>query len=186
MPASSPGGLQLLPTPPHSRSRGGSNAGSSDQPGRRNPHTSDSTPPSKHHQATSRTGPASTPSAPPQEFIRAAKLLLERQRDFRIEQLNQLDAPPRTGLTDAVRKEIDERLLTTARSALADIDEALRRIERGGYGRCHACGARLSHARLAAVPMARMCSGCQRALDESTRDPRPVRTGECTMVRTNR
>ena len=85
-----------------------------------------------------------------------------------------------------MRKEVHERLRTAARSALADIDEALRRIERGGYGRCHACGARLSHARLAAVPMARMCSGCQRALDESTRDAHPVRAGECTMFRTNR
>jgi RNA polymerase-binding transcription factor DksA len=77
-------------------------------------------------------------------------------------------------------------LLTAARGALADVDAAIDRIEQGGYGRCQACGARLSHARLAVLPMAPRCSGCQRALDESTRDPHPVRVGECTMFRTNR
>jgi RNA polymerase-binding transcription factor DksA len=77
-------------------------------------------------------------------------------------------------------------LLTAARGALADVDAAIGRIEQGGYGQCQACGARLSHARLAVLPMAPRCSGCQRALDESTRDPRPVRVGECTMFRTNR
>jgi DnaK suppressor protein len=185
MPASRPGGLQLVPLPPHSRSRGGLNAGSSDQPGRRNPHTATSTRPTERQQTTSRSGPAS-PGALPPEFIQAAKRLLVRQRDFRIDQLSQLDAAPPTALTDGVRAEVHERLLTAARNALADIDEALRRIEQGGYGRCHACGARLSHARLAAIPMARMCSGCQRALDENTRDAHPAHSGESAIARTNR
>jgi RNA polymerase-binding transcription factor DksA len=44
----------------------------------------------------------------------------------------------------------------------------------------------LSHARLAALPMARRCSSCQRALDDSTSDARLLRAGECTMVRTGR
>ena len=71
------------------------------------------TPPSKHHQATS-DGTGINAERTPHEFIRAAKLLLERQRDFRVDQLKQLDAPPRP-LTDAVRKEIGRRLLTAAR-----------------------------------------------------------------------
>ena len=86
-----------------------------------------------------------------------------------------------------MRNEIHERLLTAARSALADIDEALRRIERGGYGHCHECGVRLSNARLAAVPMARMCSGCQHALEWGTRDARTHLASERALVRrTNR
>jgi len=185
MPASRPGGLLTLPRPPHSRSRGGSNAGSSDQPGRRIPRIASSTRPREHDPTTPRTGPASTPGALPPEFIRAAKRFLERQRDFRVDQRSRLDAAP-DAKSDAVRNEVSRRLLTAAHSALADIDEALRRIEQGGYGRCHACGDRLSHARLAALPMAPLCSGCQRALDKGTRDARPVEAGECTMVRTTR
>lgn len=185
MPASRPGGLQHLPTPPHSRSRGGHNAGSSDRPGRRNPHTADSTPPRAPHQ-TSRTGPSSTPSALPPEFIRAVKRLLERQRDFRVGQLSELGSAIPDLKSDPARIEVSRRLLTAARGALADVDAAIDRIEHGRFGRCRACGAVLLHARLAALPVTARCSGCQRALDESTRDPRPEPAGECTMFRTNR
>lgn len=168
MPASRPSVLQASPTPSHSRSRGGANAGSSDQSGRRNPHTAQ----------------ASTSDALPPEFVRAAKRLLERQRDFRADQLSHLAAVP-DATSDALRHEVGERR-AAARTALADIEEALRRIEQGGYGRCDACNAYLSHPRLAAIPMAPMCGSCQRAVDECTGDVRPLPAGGCAMVGTNR
>jgi len=186
MPASRPGGLQPVPLPPHSRSSGGLTAGSSDQPGRRNPQQASPIRRKAHHQTTSQSGPESTPRALPPEFIRAAKRLLVRQRNLRVDQLSQLDAASPEAKSDAGRNEFHRRLLTDARSALSDIDEALRRIEQGGYGRCQACGAPLSHPRLAAVPMAPMCSGCQRALDEHTLDARPMHPRGCAMVRTTR
>ena len=40
------------------------------------------------------------------------------------------------------------------------VQSALDRIELGTYGTCVACGARISGARLAAVPEAESCSGC--------------------------
>ena len=186
MPALRPGGLQRLLIPPHSRSRGGSIAGFSDRPGRRNPRTASSVHPGGRHQTTLGKGPASTSEELPPEFIRAVKRLLERQRGFRIGQLDELVAAPAEANSDVARNEVRVRLRTAVRTALADIDDALRRIEQGGYGHCHSCDAPLSHARLAALPMARLCSSCQRALDDSTRDPRPLRAGECTMVRTSR
>lgn len=185
MPASRPSHLHLLPSPSHSRSRGGANAGSSGQPGRRNPHTAGLTRLSEHHQTTSRMAPASTSDALPPEFVRAAKRLLERLRAVGVDQLSQLAAAP-DATPDAWRHEVGERARAAAVTALADIDEALRRIEHGGYGRCHACGAPLSHPRLAAVPMARRCTSCQRALDEETDNVRPLPTGGCAMIGTNR
>jgi RNA polymerase-binding transcription factor DksA len=86
--------------------------------------------------------------------------------------------------SDAARNEVHRRLLSAARSAVADIDAAICRIEQGGYGRCQGCGAWLSHARLAALPMAPRCSDCQRALE--TPDPPVPFAGGCTMVRTTR
>ena len=185
MPASRPGVLQPLPSPSHSRSRGGAKAGFSDQPGRRNLHTASSTRPSEEHQSTSRMGQASTSGVLPPEFVRAAKRLLERQRDFRVDQLSHLVAVP-DATSRAVRHEVRDRARAAARAALTDIEEALRRIEQGSYGGCDACGARLSHPRLAAVPMARMCSACQRAVEEDTADVRPLQPGGCSMVGTNR
>jgi RNA polymerase-binding transcription factor len=172
VPTSRPGGLQLVPLPPHSRSRGGLTAGSSDQPGRRNPQKASSTRQREQQQTTSRSTAVSTPGPLPPEFIRAASRLLVRQRDFRIDQLSQLEATPAEAESGAERDEVLRRLRRAARSALANIDEALRRIERGDYGRCQACGAPLSHARLAAVPMVSMCSGCQHALETGAHDGR--------------
>ena len=49
-----------------------------------------------------------------------------------------------------------------AQVELAEIDEALRRIERGEYGVCRDCGQAISPLRLAALPQAVTCSGCAR------------------------
>jgi len=47
-----------------------------------------------------------------------------------------------------------------ARRELADIDDALARIEEGGYGRCLACGGPMGLQRLRAIPEARYCLSC--------------------------
>jgi len=41
------------------------------------------------------------------------------------------------------------------------IDEALRRIQEGTYGKCQSCGKQISAARLEAVPHARLCIECK-------------------------
>ncbi|HET9015637.1 MAG TPA: TraR/DksA family transcriptional regulator [Thermomicrobiaceae bacterium] len=44
---------------------------------------------------------------------------------------------------------------------LAEIDQALQRIERGTYGRCIDCGEPIDPARLRALPTAARCFRCQ-------------------------
>jgi RNA polymerase-binding transcription factor DksA len=51
-------------------------------------------------------------------------------------------------------------LLEQARARLADLDQAIRRIEAGTYGRCEDCGQPITADRLAARPAARTCIGC--------------------------
>jgi RNA polymerase-binding transcription factor DksA len=43
---------------------------------------------------------------------------------------------------------------------LGEIDQALRRVEAGEYGRCEACGEPIADERLAALPATRWCVNC--------------------------
>lgn len=53
-------------------------------------------------------------------------------------------------------------LLDTARSRLAALDLAIRRIEGGDYGRCEVCGRPIDPERLDLLPTASTCVGCAR------------------------
>jgi DnaK suppressor protein len=46
---------------------------------------------------------------------------------------------------------------TFAAGTLTEVEDALRRIDEGSYGRCLDCGREIEPARLAAVPWARYC-----------------------------
>jgi RNA polymerase-binding transcription factor DksA len=105
--------------------------------------------------------------------LRAA---LEEQRQFRLDQLAQLDAQQgeaRTELAgryvdeldasaDRARTEVDEVLAAAAMRALEDITTALARMDSGTYGRCERCQRDIPPDRLLAVPQARLCLDCQR------------------------
>lgn len=58
---------------------------------------------------------------------------------------------PLSSLTDAERHELEE------------IHAALERVERGIYGRCEDCGAKIAAVRLEAVPHERLCASCDAA-----------------------
>lgn len=51
-------------------------------------------------------------------------------------------------------------LLDSARHALAEIDDAVSRVETGTYGWCEHCGGVINAERLAARPSARACLTC--------------------------
>jgi RNA polymerase-binding transcription factor DksA len=51
-------------------------------------------------------------------------------------------------------------LLNAARSRIAEVDDALRRLDEGSYGICEHCGAPIPAARLAVRPFARRCVPC--------------------------
>jgi RNA polymerase-binding protein DksA len=50
---------------------------------------------------------------------------------------------------------------------LGMVDDALRRIENGGYGRCERCGREIAFERLQAKPFATLDIECQRLVEEN-------------------
>lgn len=51
-------------------------------------------------------------------------------------------------------------VLAAARRHLADVDDALARLDAGGYGVCERCGGPIPAERLGVRPFARTCVGC--------------------------
>ena len=51
-------------------------------------------------------------------------------------------------------------LLAAARERIAEVDDALRRVDAGSYGACERCGRPIGDERLAARPFARWCMAC--------------------------
>ena len=64
------------------------------------------------------------------------------------------------GATIAWERQHVAALLDQAREHLTAIDEALRRLGEGGYGRCEVCGQPIAPERLAARPTATRCLTC--------------------------
>ena len=63
--------------------------------------------------------------------------------------------------TDAMEREMAIHRASKSGRLVYHIDEALRRIEEGTFGKCAKCGKNISTARLTAVPHARMCIECK-------------------------
>jgi RNA polymerase-binding transcription factor DksA len=64
------------------------------------------------------------------------------------------------GATIAWERQHVAALLGQAREHLAAVDEALRRLGEGHYGRCEVCGQPIAPDRLAARPTATRCLAC--------------------------
>ncbi|HEX6904507.1 MAG TPA: TraR/DksA family transcriptional regulator [Thermoanaerobaculia bacterium] len=62
---------------------------------------------------------------------------------------------------NAYNRELMFSLSDTERQTLLQIENALRRMDEGGYGRCANCGQQINILRLEAVPWARFCIDCQ-------------------------
>ncbi|MFH8462708.1 TraR/DksA family transcriptional regulator [Streptomyces sp. NPDC017991] len=98
---------------------------------------------------------------------------LYEQRAFRQEQLKQLRPAQQlpasaTNGADAPcdrragpQAEVRGQLAASARVVLADIEAALARMDRGGYGICDVCRVPIGRARLTVVPHGRYCTRCQ-------------------------
>ncbi|MEI7744557.1 MAG: TraR/DksA C4-type zinc finger protein [Chloroflexota bacterium] len=65
--------------------------------------------------------------------------------------------------THVFEQQRDLALRDHARAHLAAIEDALRRLDAGAFGRCTACGRDIAPERLEAVPWAALCIDCQRA-----------------------
>ena len=62
---------------------------------------------------------------------------------------------------NAYNRELMFSLSDAERQTLLQIENALKRMEDGGYGRCANCGQTINLLRLEAVPWARFCIDCQ-------------------------
>lgn len=81
--------------------------------------------------------------------------LYSRERDSEATQ------DPADMAANAYTKELLVSMSANDRQMLTLINEALERIEAGGYGKCVHCGNPLPEKRLEAVPWARLCLPCQ-------------------------
>jgi RNA polymerase-binding transcription factor DksA len=74
--------------------------------------------------------------------------------------------------SDAYDRDFALSLLSQEQDALYEIDEALKRIEVGTYGKCEMSGKPIPHARLEAIPFARFTVECQTQLEKQSRASR--------------
>lgn len=74
--------------------------------------------------------------------------------------------------SDAYDRDFALSLLSQEQDALYEIDEALKRIELGTYGKCEMSGKPISHARLEAIPFARFTVDCQSQLEKQSKASR--------------
>jgi RNA polymerase-binding transcription factor DksA len=96
--------------------------------------------------------------------------MLEQQRRFRLDQLEQLQGGDQSGQLSNGDREITDSLVTGARAALRDVVDALQRMVDGRYGSCRRCGTALEVARLEVLPQVSLCMPCQRDDQSEFRD----------------
>ena len=79
--------------------------------------------------------------------------------------------------SDAYDRDFALSLLSQEQDALYEIDEAIKRVEAGTYGMCEMSGKPIPHARLEAIPFARLTVECQSQVEKQrklTRMRQPV------------
>ncbi len=69
--------------------------------------------------------------------------------------------------TENYDQEFTLSLIENEQATLDQIQEALRRIDRGGFGACDECGNAIAKARLQALPYTRHCIECARRLENA-------------------
>jgi RNA polymerase-binding protein DksA len=74
--------------------------------------------------------------------------------------------------TDAMERELAFMFASKSGRLVYHIDEALRRVKDGTYGKCSSCGKWISKARLTAVPHARLCIECKSTEEEKRTGPK--------------
>jgi DnaK suppressor protein len=94
--------------------------------------------------------------------------LLERRRELmmRIQELTQMPAQVVSGdkvdqAIASLEREDTSMHLQAEISELHEIQDALKRVERGEYGKCDSCGKQIGSARLEALPFATLCLKCK-------------------------
>lgn len=115
--------------------------------------------------------PKLTKSSPKIRFDNYEKILRKKAEEVRrsmsaqkvAQVVTRLDVPSDEG--DLSQQSHEEWIFlnrnTLDMKLLREVDDALRRVERGTYGVCHECDEPISGKRLDAVPWAKYCVACQ-------------------------
>lgn len=74
---------------------------------------------------------------------------------------------------NAYNRELMFSLSDSERNMVLQIEDALRRIESGVYGRCSNCGEMINILRLEAVPYTRYCINCQELAEKGLLEAEP-------------
>jgi len=82
--------------------------------------------------------------------------------------LSNIPIHPADLANDNYEEEVTLSLLENESQLMADVIDALHRIEQGTFGRCQECGREIAPARLKTLPYARHCMECAQALQQST------------------
>jgi RNA polymerase-binding transcription factor len=69
--------------------------------------------------------------------------------------------------TDAIDREREYMLASSEGQLLLQVDDALRKLYEGSFGKCEKCSKAIEKTRLEAMPHARLCMKCRREEDEA-------------------
>ena len=83
---------------------------------------------------------------------------------------------------DEYERHVSKTLRERERNRIAEIDNALRRIDEARYGLCENCGFEIAELRLEALPFARSCYDCQRDQERVARTRRHDDAGRERMA----
>lgn len=99
---------------------------------------------------------------------------LAQEQDAGQAELTPLDQHPADAATNLHDREVGQSVVGGLDTGIAEIDEALHRLDAGTYGHCQDCGEPIPDERLEAVPATRYCTvhqalqeGADRAGSES-------------------
>ena len=95
--------------------------------------------------------------------------LTEQVNDDRAAAIDSIDGDAKDVVDKSqqdVNQELALQLGERASKMIADIDQALQRIDDGTYGICERCGKEISDRRLEAVPTARYDAACQEIIEQ--------------------
>ena len=106
------------------------------------------------------------------EYFRNLLLEQRRQATEDLDAERAAASPTEDGVedtTDVSKSDLDQStaldLASRESQVIAEIDEALRRIDEGTYGQCARCGKPIDEERLKAMPTARYDAECQAAIE---------------------
>jgi RNA polymerase-binding transcription factor DksA len=100
-------------------------------------------------------------SALASERMTELRAQLREMREFRQDQVRVHTQADITQLADT-EAQVNATVLRGAFSALAEIEAALERMDRGTYGRCTTCQREIALERLEVLPHTPRCTACER------------------------